>query len=64
MQSFYFNALLWTGYKLWIYNALYTPTPNFRALRPTFDKLFTGAKVQRKAQKIGVGRKSVYEIDP
>ena len=34
------------------------------ALRPTFEKLFTGAKVQRKAQKISVERKTVYEIDP
>ena len=34
------------------------------ALRPTFEKLFTGAKVGRKAQKVGVGRKTVYEIDP
>ena len=34
------------------------------ALRPTFEKLFTGAKVRRKAQKIDVGRKIVYEIDP
>ena len=34
------------------------------ALRPTFKQLFTGAKVQRKVQKIGVGRKTVYEIDP
>ena len=31
---------------------------------PTFEKLFTGAKVWRKAQKIGVGRKTEYEIDP
>ena len=30
-------------------------------LRPTFEKLFTGAKVWRKAQKIGVGRQTVYE---
>ena len=41
-----------------------TPTPNFRALRPTFEKLFTGTKVWRKARKFGVGRKTVYEIDP
>ena len=34
------------------------------ALRPTFKKLFTGAKVQLKAQKFGVGRKTVNEIDP
>ena len=31
------------------------PTPNFHALRPTFEKLFTGAKVRRKAQKMGAG---------
>ena len=37
--------------------------PNFRTLGPTFEKIFTGAKVQSKAQKIGVGRKSVYEIE-
>ena len=24
------------------------PTPNFRTLRPTFEKLFTGAKARRK----------------
>ena len=34
------------------------------ALRSTFEKLFTGAKVQRKAQKIEVRCKTVYEIDP
>ena len=34
------------------------------ALCPTFKKLFTDAKVQHKAQNIGVGRKTVYEIDP
>ena len=38
--------------------------PTFTPLRPTYEKLFTGAKVRRKAQKIGVGRKSVYETDP
>ena len=27
-------------------------------------KLFTGANVGRRAQMIGAGRKSVYEIDP
>ena len=41
-----------------------SPTPNFCTLCPTFEKHFTGAKVQRKAQKIGVGCKTVYEIDP
>ena len=30
----------------------------------TFEKLFTGAKVGYKAQKIGAGRNTVYEIDP
>ena len=30
----------------------------------TFEKLFTGKKVWRKAQKIGIGCKTVYEIDP
>ena len=33
-------------------------------LHPTFEKLFTGIKVQRKAQKIGVGFKTVNEIKP
>ena len=36
----------------------------FAPLRPTFEKLLTGAKVRPKEKKIGVGRKSVYEIDP
>ena len=36
----------------------------FVPLRPTFEKLFTGAKVWRKARKFGVGHKTVYEIDP
>ena len=40
------------------------PEPKFRALRPTFEKLFTGTKVWRKARKFGVGCKTVYEIDP
>ena len=31
-------------------------TPNFSALRPTFEKLLL-------AQKFGVGRKTVFEID-
>ena len=39
-------------------------TPNFCALCPTLEKLFTGAKVWRKARKFGLGRKTVYEIDP
>ena len=35
------------------------------ALSQTFEKLFfTAVKVWRKAQKIGVGRRTVYEIDP
>ena len=29
-------------------------------LRPTFEMLFTGAKVQHKAQKIGVGHKKQF----
>ena len=33
-------------------------------LGPTFEELFSGAKVLRKAQKIGVGHKTAYEIDP
>ena len=33
------------------------------ALRPTFEKLFTGANVRRRARKIGAGRKTVSEID-
>ena len=36
----------------------------FAPLRPTFEKLFTGAKVRRKAQKFVAGHKTVYEIDP
>ena len=39
-------------------------TPNFCALRPTFEKLFTGAKVRRKAQTMGAGCETFYEIDP
>ena len=34
-------------------------------LCPTFEKLnFTGLKVQRNAQMVGVGCKTVYEIEP
>ena len=40
-----------------------TLTPNFRALRPTFEKLFTGPNVGRRARKIGTVRKTVYETD-
>ena len=40
------------------------PLPNFRALCPTFEKLFIGAKVWRKAQKFSKGNETVYEIDP
>ena len=29
-----------------------------------FEKLFTGANVGRRAQKIGARHKSVYEMDP
>ena len=36
----------------------------FAPLRPTFEKLFTGTNVGRRAQKIGAGRKTVYEINP
>ena len=40
--------------------------PNAQILRPApnFEKLFTGAKVWRKARKFGVGRKTVHEIHP
>ena len=31
---------------------------------PTFEKLFTGANVGPRAQKIGAGHKTVYEIGP
>ena len=48
------NGLVWGGFRKLIY-----------ALHQTFEKFFTGAEVQRKAQQIvGVGRKVVYEIDP
>ena len=30
---------------------------------PTFEMLFTGVDVQGSVQKIGAGRKTVYEID-
>ena len=40
------------------------PYPNFCALRPTFKKLFNGARVPCKAQMMGVGHKAVYEINP
>ena len=43
---------------------IYALRPAICALHPTFEKLFIGAKVRRKAQKIGVGCKTVYEIDP
>ena len=33
-------------------------------LRPTFKELFTNIKDWCKAQKIGIGHKTVYEIDP
>ena len=33
-------------------------------LRPDFEKLFIGANVGRRAQKISTGCKKVYEIDP
>ena len=36
----------------------------YAPLRPTIEKLLTGAKVRRKARKFGVGRETVYEIDP
>ena len=42
---------------------IYALPPAVCAPRPIFEKLFTGAKVGRKAQKIGVGRKTVYEIN-
>ena len=34
------------------------------ALSPNFEKFFCGVKVWCGAQKIGVGRKPVNEIDP
>ena len=48
----------------WFYKWFCTLTPNFCALRLTFVKLFTGANVGRRAQKISAGRKTVYEINP
>ena len=40
--------------------SLQRPTPN----SPTFEKLFTGAKVQRKVKKIGVGAKQFMKSTP
>ena len=39
-------------------------TPNFCTIRPTFEKLFCGVKVQGRARTMGVERKTCYEIDP
>ena len=41
-----------------------TPMPNFCTLCPTFENLFIGSNVQRKARKFDLGRKSVHEIGP
>ena len=38
--------------------------PYAQLLRPAFEKLFTGAKVGRRVQKMGAGCKTFYEIDP
>ena len=38
--------------------------PNICPLRPTCAQAFYGVKVQRRAQMISVGRKTVYETDP
>ena len=43
---------------------IYALRPAICTLRPTFEKLFAGAKVQRKVHKISVERNTVYEIDP
>ena len=48
----------------WFHKRFCTLTPNFRTLRPTFEKLFTGAKVQCREQKFGLGRKTVNEFNP
>ena len=42
----------------------FAPYTEHFALYPTFEKLLTGIKDGRKAQKIGVVWKIVYEIDP
>ena len=39
------------------------PMPNFRALHPTFEKLFCCVKAWQRAQKFGV-RAQNGEIDP
>ena len=54
------SSLIWGQF----HKRFCAPTPNFCALCPTFEKLFTGAKVRRKVQKFGLGRETVYEIDP
>ena len=55
------NNLPW----LWFdFGSLDPHTQGSIALRPIFEKLFTGPKFWRKAKKFGVGRKAVYEIDP
>ena len=43
---------------------IYALRPAICALRPTFEKLCTGAKVRCKAQRISVGGKTVYKINP
>ena len=40
------------------------PTLNCLCPTPSFEKLFSGVKVWRRAQKIGLGRKTIQEIDP
>ena len=50
------------GTRSWFHKRFCALTPIFCALRLNFEKLFTGAKVWRKAQKISAGCKTVYEI--
>ena len=50
--------------KVRFHKLIYALHQTICTLRPTFEKLFNGAKVWRKAPKIGIGHKTVNEIDP
>ena len=44
------------------HNSEQPPTPKNLGLCPTFEELFCGAQIWRRAQKIGLGRKPAQEI--
>ena len=58
------NKSIVDGTRGLFHKLVYATRQTICTLHPTFEKLFNGEEVWCRVQKIGVGRKTVYEMDP